>query len=265
VETDSTPSCADLRRSLWPGAAIACTILFGLSLGYDASQRAAAGDPIPWLELVAGQAVDWYSSLAFVPALAWLTARLPVEGPRWPLALAVHLGAGWLLSTLKMALFFAAGEAAAAAGVPFTRFLAVDLDIQFVTIVGLACLAHLMRLKLRKALPRPAAPPEHFAVRDSGGFRLVRPHEILWADAQGNYARLHTPGGRHLIRSTMTALERTLDPGSFVRIHRRLIVNVDHVSRIDRHGPGTYRLHLADGSELRSARSYADRISRLLG
>jgi two-component system, LytTR family, response regulator len=68
-----------------------------------------------------------------------------------------------------------------------------------------------------------------------------------------------------LIRSTMAALERKLDPGHFVRIHRRLIVNADHITRIDRHGPGTYRLHLADGSELRSARSYNDRISRLLG
>jgi two-component system LytT family response regulator len=265
VETDSTPSSADLRRALWPGAAIACTIVACLSLGDDVLQRTAAGDPVPWPELIAGQAVDWYSWLAFLPAIAWLTARLPVGGRRWPWALAAHLGADGLFAVLKMALFFAAGEFAGAAGLPFTRFLTAHLDVQFVTVVGLTCLAHLMRPRLRKLPAGPAESAGHFTVRESGGFRLVRPQEIIWADAQGNYARLHTPGGRHLIRSTMASLERALDPGSFVRIHRRLIVNVEHIRRIDRHGPGTYRLHLADGSELRSARSYNDRISRLLG
>ena len=250
---------------MWPGAAIACTLMLVLSLVYGASQIAAAGDPIAWPELLAGQAVDWYSTLAFVPGIAWLTARLPVEGTGRALALAAHLGAGWLLATVKMTLFFAVGELSGAAGLPFADVLAVDLDVEFVTLVALACLAHLMRLKLRRAIPAPAAPAGHFAVRDPAGFRLIRPQEILWADSQGNYARLHTPGGRHLIRSTMAALEQALDPASFVRIHRRLIVNVEHIARVERSGPGTYRLHLADGSELRSARSYYDRIARLLG
>jgi two-component system LytT family response regulator len=265
VETDSTPSSAELRRALWPGAAVACTILFLLSLGYGASQIEAAGDPIPWPELALGQAVDWFSYLALVPAVALLTSRRPVEGARWPLVLAAHLGFDGLLAILKMTLFFAIGELSGAAGLPFADFLTANLEVQFLAIVGLTCLAHLARSRIRKTPPLSPAPTGHFTVRDSGGFRLIRPQEIIWADAQGNYARLHTPGGRHLVRSTMAALERALDPGSFVRIHRRLIVNVDHISRIDRHGPGTYRLHLADGSELRSARSYNDRVSRLLG
>jgi DNA-binding LytR/AlgR family response regulator len=265
VETDSLTSSADLRRSMWLGAAVACTILIALSVGYDASQMAAAGDAIAWPELAAGHAVDWYSCLLFVPAVAWLTARLPVQGRRWPAALFAHLGADALFATLKMFLFFAVGELSSTAGLAFASVLTTDFNFQFVTIAGLTCLAHLMRVRVNKVAQAQAAPPGHFAARDSTGFRLIRSQEIIWADAQGNYARLHTADGRHLIRSTMAALERKLDPGRFVRIHRRLIVNADQITRIDRHGPGTYRLHLADGSELRSARSYNDRISRLLG
>jgi len=250
---------------MWPAAGIGCTILAGLSAGYGASQIAAAGDSIPWSSLILGQAVDWYSYLLFVPAIAWLTVRSPVAGTRWPLLLAAHVAADLLLALLKMTLFFAVGELSGAAGLPFAQVLTVDLDVQFAMIAGLTCLAHLTRIRSLKAPPARQDLPEYFSVRDSTGFRLIRPAEIIWADAQGNYARLHTAEGRHLIRSTMAALERSLESRNFVRIHRRFIVNAERIDRVDRIGSGTYRLHLADGSELRSARSYCDRISRLLG
>lgn len=214
-----------------------------------------------------GQATNWSLCLAFVPAIASLTARYPVQGPRWPTALAAHLGADCLFAIVKLTMLVAIGEIAGAAGLPIMDGMNISFIEQLVALGALTCLAHLVSAVMRKA---PAAfsrepLPEHFAVRDPDGFRMVRPQEIIWADAQGNYARLHTASGRHLIRSTMTSLEKMLDAGSFVRIHRRLIVNAGQIERIDRHGNGIFRLHLADGSELRSARSYHDRVSRLLG
>jgi DNA-binding LytR/AlgR family response regulator len=250
---------------MWRGAVIGCALIAPLSIGYGAWARRAAGDPPAWPELAAGHGLNWTLCLVFVPAVAWMTVRLPVEGRRWPLALAAHLGADAALALVKMSLFLALGELSRLAGLSLSDAVGVDWNDQLIALVGLTAFAHVARLRIRKQQAGAAAPREHFAVPAAGGFRLVRPQEIFWADAQGNYARLHTAGGRHLIRSTMAGLERSLDPARFVRIHRRLIVNVDHVSRIDRHGPGTYRLSLADGSEVRSARSYHERVSRLLG
>jgi DNA-binding LytR/AlgR family response regulator len=165
-----------------------------------------------------------------------------------------------------MTLFLTIGElAGSVAGLPFTEVLRADFGNQLIVIASLICLAHLASVAGQKPPAEPVGAPRHFTVRDAGGFRLVRPQEIIWADAQGNYARLHTASGRHLIRTTMAGLEQSLDPAAFVRIHRGMIVNADQIARIERHGHGTYRLSLADGSELRSARSYSDRIARLLG
>jgi hypothetical protein len=265
VEIDSTPlSPADLRRRIWPVAAIGCTLLAGFSTAYDGWEIVAAGDPVPWGRLTAGQAVDWYLCLAFVPVLAWLAAQMPVRGSRWPVALIVHLSAALLLALVKMALFIGIGEVSGVAGLPFSEAVAVNLDDELIALAALTCLTHLVGVRMLNA-PRPsAARPVHFTVRDPHGCRLVRPEEIAWADAQGNYARLHTASGRLLIRSTMTKLERALDPSRFVRIHRGMIVNADHVARIDRQGQGIFMLRLLDGSELRSARSYHGQVSRLL-
>jgi two-component system LytT family response regulator len=106
---------------------------------------------------------------------------------------------------------------------------------------------------------------QRLQVRTGRGTVFLRMNEIMWIDAQGNYSRLHTASGRHLMRETMRALEETLDPLQFVRIHRSLIVNVDHIRRVDAASNGSYRLTLEGGAELVSGPSYNERLRRLLG
>lgn len=265
VETSSTDLAApiDLRRRMWPATLVGCAIFCGLSIGYDAWGLRAAGDAIPWPSLVGGNALDWCLYLVFVFPIARLTARLPVGGARWPLCLAAHVGADSLLAVVKMALFFAIAELGGSVGLRIGDVVAADFGRDIVGLAALTYLAH----RASAAARRPVAPrvnSGHFMVRDADGFRLVRAAEILWADAQGNYVRLHTATGRHLIRSTMAALEAALDPLKFVRIHRRTIVNTDHVARVNRRDHGRFTLRLLDGSELRASRSYSNRVSRLL-
>jgi DNA-binding LytR/AlgR family response regulator len=54
----------------------------------------------------------------------------------------------------------------------------------------------------------------------------------------------------------LAALEAKLDPGRFVRIHRRMIVAIDRVREIAALGAGDANLHLSDGTELRLSRTY---------
>ena len=48
--------------------------------------------------------------------------------------------------------------------------------------------------------------------------------EIDWIEAAGNYVRVVTRERTHLMRSTLTQLEQSLDPAKFVRIHRSCLV-----------------------------------------
>jgi DNA-binding LytR/AlgR family response regulator len=55
---------------------------------------------------------------------------------------------------------------------------------------------------------------------------------VTHVEAHGDYARLHTAAGSHLIRVPLTTLEEEWAGAGFVRIHRSLLVALGHVSEI---------------------------------
>src|SRR5215207_2981602 len=73
--------------------------------------------------------------------------------------------------------------------------------------------------------------PDRIAVRTGRGVHFVKPEEVSWVEAEGNYVRLHTPGGTHLVRGTLKEVEARLGPRRFVRVHRSALVNLDRIRR----------------------------------
>ncbi|QMU77948.1 response regulator transcription factor [Streptacidiphilus sp. PB12-B1b] len=57
-----------------------------------------------------------------------------------------------------------------------------------------------------------------------GVTRFITLGQVRFAEAQGDYARLHTAEGSHLVRIPLSALEERWGPHGFVRIHRRYLV-----------------------------------------
>lgn len=106
--------------------------------------------------------------------------------------------------------------------------------------------------------------PARFLVRAVRGYYFVKAQDVEWADAQGNYVRLHANGKGHMIRVTMKALEQQLDPERFVRVHRSAIVALDAIARIEPHEHGEYVLVLRDGTRLTSSRAHSDALRALL-
>lgn len=95
-----------------------------------------------------------------------------------------------------------------------------------------------------------------FLVKSRGRMEFVAVDEIDWIEAAGNYAELHVGQRTRLIRETLNALERLLDPHEFVRIHRSRIVNLDRVREIHPWEHGDFLVVLVDGSRLRMSRRY---------
>ena len=61
---------------------------------------------------------------------------------------------------------------------------------------------------------------------------------VLWVEAQGDYARLHTADGSHLVRVSLATLaERWADAG-FVRIHRSYLVQLRLITELKLTGGG---------------------------
>ncbi len=72
----------------------------------------------------------------------------------------------------------------------------------------------------------------HIPVELGGVTRFVSRADVLYVEAQGDYARLHTADGTHLIRSALITLEEQWRPAGFVRIHRSLLVALPHVTEV---------------------------------
>jgi two-component system LytT family response regulator len=62
----------------------------------------------------------------------------------------------------------------------------------------------------------------------------------------------------------MNTLEQSLDPETFARIHRSLIVNLHRVKEIQPASHGEYMLLLNSGVRLQSGRTYHERIKALM-
>ncbi|WP_239111564.1 LytR/AlgR family response regulator transcription factor [Phycicoccus sonneratiae] len=81
----------------------------------------------------------------------------------------------------------------------------------------------------------PAAPPvedETIPVELGGVTRFITRSQIRYAQAHGDYARLHTDAGSHLVRVPLSVLEERWAEHGFVRIHRSTLVALPHVSEV---------------------------------
>ncbi len=96
--------------------------------------------------------------------------------------------------------------------------------------------------------------------------RLLPVEQISWIEAEGVYVNLHTrDGGVHLHRGLLGALDASLDPRRFVRIHRSAIVNIDLVEELRQDAHGDYIVVLRDRTEVRVGRRFRSRLQARLG
>lgn len=102
----------------------------------------------------------------------------------------------------------------------------------------------------------PEPPLQRITVRESGRVYFLRCEDIGWIEAAGNYARAHVGNKSHLVRISLKELERKLPADTFVRVHRGIIVNLEHVEEIQPYMHGDYHVHLRGGTVVRMSRRY---------
>ncbi len=78
--------------------------------------------------------------------------------------------------------------------------------------------------------PAASSTDESIVVELAGVSRLVPRSDVLYVEAQGDYARLHTATESHLVRVPLTTLADQWRDAGFVRIHRSSLVALGHIS-----------------------------------
>ena len=287
VATIASPS------QLFPISLGACTALAALSTVQSIAQLETYDARLAPVALFAGHATSWCACGIFMPLTVALTKRFPVSPARWQIPLLAHLAASSVLAVLAVAIFYALGTPIERGPFAYTYVVSQDFFSALWMFLAASVASHAYRFhvdgrdrehslaSLRTELaeinnhvdrwrvssnpdvgrPRPR---EHFVAREPNGVRLIQPEDIVWIEAQGNYARFHTGSGRALVRATMTRLDSMLDAGRFIRIHRGTIVSKAHIRAVRSLTHGEYEVTLTDGTQLSSSRSYAASIAQLI-
>jgi DNA-binding LytR/AlgR family response regulator len=93
--------------------------------------------------------------------------------------------------------------------------------------------------RLAEAVRRVVGAPEEVSDDDevipvelAGVTRFVQRSSVRYVEAQGDYARLHTATGSHLVRIPLSTLEERWGEAGFTRIHRSTLIALAHVDEM---------------------------------
>lgn len=111
-------------------------------------------------------------------------------------------------------------------------------------------------------LTSDSAAPEPVPVELSGVTRFVQAAEVHYVEAQGDYARLHTATGSHLVRIPLAALEERWRDVGFVRVHRSHLVALQFIEHL-RLDSGRWTVQVS-GVELPVSRRHTRELRDLL-
>jgi DNA-binding LytR/AlgR family response regulator len=116
--------------------------------------------------------------------------------------------------------------------------------------------------------PEQSTEDEVIPVELAGTTKLVPRSAVRYVEAQGDYARLHTNEGSHLVRIPLSVLEDRWRDAGFVRIHRSFLVALPLVTELRLSGSG-YVVRVGTGTDCaelpvsrRHTRELKDRLVR---
>lgn len=105
--------------------------------------------------------------------------------------------------------------------------------------------------------------PTRVAVEVGGCTRFVERDAVRFVEACHDYVRLHTADGAFLARYSISLLEKAWREAGFVRIHRRYLVSLRHLTELQLRPEGGRRAIVA-GAGLPVSRRYAPLLRPLL-
>ncbi len=101
-------------------------------------------------------------------------------------------------------------------------------------------------------------------IRGNDSTYFIPVEDIDWAESDGNHVRIHAGTHIAVVRETLTRFCERLPAPSFLRVHRRSIVNIERIVRVEPWARGEYVVVLRDGTRIRSGRAYSDDVRGLL-
>jgi two-component system, LytTR family, response regulator len=107
-------------------------------------------------------------------------------------------------------------------------------------------------------------PLQRILIRDRAEVHVIPVGKIDYIESQDDYVAVRSGGKTYLKEQTLAEIETLLDPAAFVRIHRRYIMNLVRLARLELAVTDSRIAILTDGTQLPVSRSGYARLRELL-
>lgn len=101
---------------------------------------------------------------------------------------------------------------------------------------------------------------ERLMVKDRGHTYIIPVKDISHVQAEDDYIQIHYQNTSVLKTQTLSELEKQLNPGEFVRIHRSILINLNHVDKLVKSQKDTHEVLLKNGIRLGVSKSGLERL-----
>lgn len=198
------------------------------------------------------------------PLFHWLIVRFPAKGYR---LIAKGIGIAILVMLISYAVGWIYFNWLLNVPVPdgIRRFILQDIfAISMPFWIALAGMSSLRRL-FQSTPTKPNSPVEEvksstnsITASHGNNTHVLKPDEVIWAKADGNYVKLFTSDRFFLKHISLTKLASEFP--NYIRIHRSYLLNVDFLESISSLDHGDVAVKLRSGESLKCSRSYAPKL-----
>ncbi len=106
----------------------------------------------------------------------------------------------------------------------------------------------------------PAPPSSPLFVKRANSLVSIKYEDIKYIEVEGKYSKLVCYNQKFVVQQTLGDLHNSLPPDMFRRIHRRYVINLKEITKIDTQ---THEIFFKDGYTLFFSRRYLDEFMRV--
>ena len=103
-----------------------------------------------------------------------------------------------------------------------------------------------------------------FWLRSSSGLVRVPVDAIDYVTSADEYISIHTPSGDHLMRGSIRQFTHRVEPGLFVRVHRRWLVKRSAIAALSTRSIGRAEVVLRNGQRLPAGRVHMKQLREMV-
>jgi two-component system, LytTR family, response regulator len=113
--------------------------------------------------------------------------------------------------------------------------------------------------------PNERPPLDRYLSRTGDDICPVETRDIVTITGAQDYSEVATVArSTHLVRMSLGEFEARLDAARFLRVHRSIIINFDHLDRAEPAGNGRLLVHMRTGAMVQTSRAGAQMLRQLI-